>query len=98
MKFVVLYFSGNSLVIERFTGVVTSDNYIEFDDKICGWYGISYSTLGTMTENMVFCLDNVEAIRDAKLLLLDNIEYQISEAKQELEYLNDLKGELSDVI
>ena len=98
MKLVALYFSGSTLVLERFTGLLTSDMYIEFDDAVCGWYGISYSTLGTMTENKVFCKDTKESIRDAKLVLLNDIEYQISEAKQELEYLNELKDELSDVI
>lgn len=98
MKLAVLYFSGNELVIDKFTGVLTPDNYIEFDDNVCGWFGISYSTLGTMTENKVFCKDDIESIKNAKLILLDDIKYQISETEQELEYLNVLKGELAHAI
>ena len=98
MKLAVLYFSGNELVIDKFTGVLTPDNYIEFDDNICGWFGISYSTLGTMTENLIFCKDNKKSIKDAKLLLLDDIKYRISETEQELEYLHELKDELAYAI
>ena len=98
MKLAVLYFSDGHLIIKRFTGAMATDNYIEFDDTICGWFGISCSTLGTITEDMVFCEDTKADIRNAKLVLLDDIDNKITDLTQELESLCEMKDELNGTL
>lgn len=86
----VVYFT-DKLVIEKFTGVLdTKTNYIDFDDEICGWYGISYENLGKITEEKVFCLNIREDVENAKETLALYVEDGIEGLKQDIEYLEEV--------
>lgn len=79
----------------KFTGILKEDDYIEFDDYIFGWYGMHRSTLGTLTEDKVFCWNTPLSISKARALLVDNYANRIVDLKEELEYYTKLKNKIA---
>ena len=83
------------LMCRKFTGILKEDDYVEFDDYIFGWYGMHRSTLGTLTEDKVFCCDTLLSISKARAVLVDNYSDKILDLKEEIDYYSKLKDKIA---
>lgn len=86
----VLYYT-DKFVIEKFTGVLDEDDcYIDFDEYIHGFCGISYANLNTITDGKVFCIDTEEDITESKQVFSSYLEDKIEDLEREIDDLNHI--------
>ena len=97
MKLCVVYYD-EELVVREFTGEFLNEEYIEFDDCVCGWYGISVSNLCKMTEDKVFCLSTQQMIKEAKETLMHYFEDRVEYLEDELQDMNKILDEIEEDI